>query len=251
MMRKIIPCLDVKDGRVVKGTNFVGLKDVGSPIELAQKYDQEGADELIMLDITKTNEGHEFMLDTITKVSQAISIPLSIGGGISSIQDIETVLNAGASRVSINTAAIDNPDLINEASKRFSPEAVTVAIDVSYDDEEEDYFVYTKGGKQKEMLKAFDWLKECRQRGAGALLITSIDHDGVKGGFDISFFKKLEKNVDIPIIASGGAGQMEDFVELFKQTKVQSGLAASIFHQEEVNIPELKEILKRNKIEVE
>lgn len=250
-MRKIIPCLDVKDGRVVKGVNFVELNDIGDPIELARKYDQEGASELVMLDITKTNEGHEFMLDTIRKVSQAITVPLSIGGGISSIQDIESVLNAGASRASINSAAIANPDLINEASKKFSPEAVTIAIDVSYDDKEGDHFVYTKGGKQKENIKAFDWIKECQQRGAGSLLITSIDHDGVKEGFDISFLKEAAKQADIPIIASGGAGKIEDFVELFKETKVQSGLAASIFHQGEVNIPKLKEILKKNTIEVE
>lgn len=251
MMKRIIPCLDIKDGRVVKGVNFVGLKDIGDPVELAKKYDQEGADELVMLDITKTNEGHEFMLDTIRKVSQAITIPLSIGGGIGSIQDIKAVLNAGASRASINSAAIAKPELINEASKKFSPEAVTIAIDVSYSKEESDYFVYTKGGKQKENIKAFEWIKECQQRGAGALLITSIDHDGVKEGFDVDFLKEATNQVNIPIIASGGAGKMEDFVELFKETKVQSGLAASIFHQEEVKIPELKETLKKNTIEVE
>jgi len=250
-MKKIIPCLDVKEGRVVKGVKFVGLKDIGDPVEFAKFYSQQGADQLVMLDITKTEEGHNFMLETIKNVSEAIDIPLSIGGGIGSIEDIEAVLNAGAARASINSAAVSNPDLIDEASQKFGSDSLTIALDVSYDEAAGDYYVYTKGGKQKEDLKAFDWIKECEKRGAGSLLITSIDHDGVKEGFDIPFLEKAAKEVGISITASGGAGDIQDFIDLFSETEVDSGLAASIFHNNEVKIPELKQKLTDNKIEVD
>jgi len=249
-MKKIIPCVDIKNGRVVKGVNFVGLRDIGSPVDFAKQYNAEGADELVMLDITKTNEEHDFMLETISKVSQVTDIPLSIGGGIQSIADIEAVLNAGATRASMNSAAVKNPKLINKASNTFGAEAVTIAIDVAFDELEGDYFVYTKGGKQKENINALNWIKECEKRGAGSLLITSINHDGVKEGFDLPLLEKASETVTIPIIASGGAGKSWDFVELFKETSVESGLAASIFHENEVTIKDLKQTLKDNKIEV-
>lgn len=249
-MNKIIPCLDIKNNRVVKGVNFVGLRDVADPVTLARYYEENEADELVLLDIAKTEEGHNFMLETISSVSKEITIPLTVGGGIHSIEGIESVLNAGATRVSINSAAISNPDLINETIARFGPEVLTIAVDVSFDEEEKDYFVYTKGGNQKEDMKAFDWIKTCQQRGASSLLITSIDHDGVKEGFDLPFLKEAGKQVSIPIIASGGAGKMEDFLVLFEETNVTAGLAASIFHDKEVKIPELKQALTENNIEV-
>jgi len=249
-MKKIIPCLDVKKGRVVKGVNFVDLRDIGSPVDFAEQYNTEGADELVMLDITKTDEEHDFMLKTISNVSQIIDIPLSIGGGIQSIEDIEAVLNAGATRASMNSAAVKNPELINEASNKFGAQSITIAVDLSLDELTGEYFVYTKRGKQKENIKALDWIKECERRGAGSLLITSIDHDGVKEGFDLPFFEKAAETVSIPIIASGGAGKTQDFVKLFKETAVESGLAASIFHENQVTIRDLKQTLKENNIEV-
>lgn len=249
-MKKIIPCLDVKNNRVVKGINFVGVRDIGDPVTFARYYEENEADELVLLDITKTKNGANLMLETISNVSKELTIPLTVGGGVHSIQDIEAVLNAGATKVSINSAAISTPDLINEASARFGPGVLTIAVDVAFDEKELDYFVYTKGGSQKEEIKAFDWLKECEQRGAGSLLITSIDHDGVKEGFDLPFLKEASKQVSIPITASGGAGKTEDFIALFKETDVKAGLAASIFHDKEVEIPELKQGLKKNDIEV-
>ncbi|CAM4194399.1 imidazole glycerol phosphate synthase subunit HisF [Lacicoccus alkaliphilus] len=248
--KRIIPCLDVKDGRVVKGVNFVGLRDVGNPVELAKRYNAENADELVFLDISKTQEGHDLMLDVIRETAKELFIPLTIGGGIKSVGDIRQLLNAGADKVSINSAAIKAPGLIREASDIFGSQCICVAIDVKYDDAREDYYVHTHGGSKATDIKAFEWVEQAADLGAGELLITSMDHDGVKEGFDIKFLKKAVGLVDIPIIASGGAGNIGHFVELFKETGISAGLAASIFHNQEVGINDLKETLKEEEIEV-
>ena len=248
--KRIIPCLDVTEGRVVKGINFVGLRDIGDPVELATCYNEAGADELVFLDISKTQKGHDLMLDVIRNTAETLFIPLTIGGGISSVSDIRDLLNAGADKVSINSAAIKNPQLIEEASRMFGSQCICVAVDVKYDAEAGDYFVHTHGGSVKTEIPAFKWIAQCESLGAGELLITSIDHDGVKEGFDIDFLTKANESVEIPIIASGGAGKAEHFVELFNETDVSAGLAASIFHNEEVEIEDLKQKLKASDIEV-
>lgn len=248
--KRIIPCLDVKDGRVVKGVNFVGLRDVGNPVELAKRYNAENADELVFLDISKTQDGHDLMLDVIRETAKELFIPLTIGGGIKSTDDIRQLLNAGADKVSINSAAINNPGLIREAADIFGSQCICVAIDVKYDEARGDYYVHTHGGSKGTDIKAFDWVKQTADLGAGELLITSMDHDGVKEGFDIKFLKEAVGRVDIPIIASGGAGNIDHFVELFKETDISAGLAASIFHNQEVGINELKETLDQEGIEV-
>lgn len=248
--KRIIPCLDVKDGRVVKGVNFVGLRDVGNPVELAKRYNAENADELVFLDISKTQDGHDLMIDVIRETAKELFIPLTIGGGIKSTGDIRQLLNAGADKVSINSAAINNPNLIREAADTFGSQCICVAIDVKYDEDRGDYYVHTHGGSKSTDIKAFDWVKRTADLGAGELLITSMDHDGVKEGFDIKFLKEAVGLVDIPIIASGGAGNIDHFVELFKETGISAGLAASIFHNQEVGINDLKETLDQEGIEV-
>ncbi|MCG1009526.1 imidazole glycerol phosphate synthase subunit HisF [Salinicoccus sp. ID82-1] len=248
--KRIIPCLDVKEGRVVKGVNFVGLRDVGDPVELAKRYNAEGADELVFLDISKTQNGHDLMIDVIRATAKTLFIPLTIGGGISTVDDIRQLLNAGADKVSINSAAIRNPELIREASEVFGSQCICVAIDVKYDPEEKDYFVHTHGGSKKTDIRAFEWIAQCASLGAGEFLITSMDHDGVKQGFDIEFLERANRMVDIPIIASGGAGEADHFTELFQKTGVSAGLAASIFHNKEVEIKDLKTDLHQSGIEV-
>ncbi|GAB3055608.1 imidazole glycerol phosphate synthase subunit HisF [Salinicoccus sesuvii] len=248
--KRIIPCLDVKEGRVVKGVNFVGLRDVGDPVELATRYNEEGADELVFLDISKTQNGHELMIDVIRATAKALFIPLTIGGGISTVDDIRQLLNAGADKVSVNSAAIRNPQLIREASEVFGSQCICVAIDVKYDGEAADYFVHTHGGSKKTEIRAFKWIEQCAALGAGEFLITSMDHDGVKQGFDIDFLARANQMVDIPIIASGGAGNALHFKALFEKTGVSAGLAASIFHNKEVEIEDLKRTLNQSGIEV-
>lgn len=240
--KRIIPCLDCKDGRVVKGIQFVELKDIGDPVELARKYSELGADELVMLDISATTEGHALMLDVIRKAAQAIDIPLIIGGGIDSLEDIEAVLGAGAAKVSLNTAALENPELVREASQRFGKETLIVAIDAGWDEEEERYYCYTRGGSQKTDREVLAWAKECQELGAGELLVTSIHYDGMKQGFDLDLLKTLRQNLDIPVIASGGAGKAEHFVDLFLETDVAAGLAASVFHNGTVQIGDVKRL---------
>lgn len=248
--KRIIPCLDVKEGRVVKGMNFVGLKDVGDPVELAERYNEEGADELVFLDISKTQDGHDLMIDVIRDTAKKLFIPLTIGGGISSAGDIRQLLNAGADKVSINSAAIKNPELIKEASDTFGSQCICIAIDVKYDPEKEEYFVHTHGGTKQTDINARSWVKQCAESGAGELLITSMDHDGVREGFDTGFLKEANNLVNIPIIASGGAGDANHFTELFKETDVSAGLAASIFHNKEVEIKDLKTQLTEAGFEV-
>lgn len=250
MKRKIIPCLDIKAGRVVKGINFVNLKDMGSPLELAKYYSDQGADELVFLDITRSQDQHALMLETIKEVTSVIDIPLTVGGGIQTLADAEAVLNAGASKVSIASAAVRQPELINQISQKFGSARITIAIDTAYDSEAKDYFIYTQGGKEKENYTLVDWSREAEKRGAGSLLITSIHHDGVKNGFDLPALELVSQAVTIPLIASGGAGSSDDFIELFKQTQIEAGLAASIFHQGTVLIPQLKKILTAEGIEI-
>lgn len=249
-VKKIIPCLDVKDGAVVKGVNFVDLQHIGKPSELAKRYNEEGSDELVFLDISKTQEGHGLMLDAIRETAKELSIPLTIGGGIKTVKDIEQLLEAGVDKVSINSAALKNSEFIREAVEKFGSERIVLAVDVKYSNDLEDYYVYTHGGTKRADKKASDWIEECEALGAGSLLITSMDHDGVKNGFDIEFLEQAAKTVSIPVIASGGAGSIGHFTELFKKTEVSAGLAASIFHREEVKIGELKQELADNGIEV-
>lgn len=243
-IKSIIPCLDVKDSRVVKGVNFVDLKDIGNPVELAKFYNQAGADELVFLDISKTQDGHELMLDVIKETVQAISIPLTVGGGIQTLEDIDAILNAGASKISIGTAAIKDPNFVSAATEKYGSNKIVAAIDIQYDEELADFYVYSHGGTKRTEWKAFDWLLECKKLGVGELLITNKDRDGVQNGFDIEFLKKASQMVDIPIVASGGAGTIGDFIELFEETSVTAGLAASIFHNGTVQIADLKAKLK-------
>lgn len=250
-MRKIIPCLDIKNGRVVKGINFEGLRDMGDPVTLAQKYSAAGADELVFLDITRTEEGHALLLEQIRAVKGVIDIPLTVGGGIQSLANIENLLEAGADKVAISSYAVSNPHFINEASEKFGREVITIAIDAGYNEEAADYFIYTQGGKKKEKRTLLSWAAEAEERGAGRLLITSIDRDGVQTGFDLKPLQLVREQVELPIIASGGAGSIEDFIDLFQQTRIESGLAASIFHQDTVKVSILKEALKAEGIEVQ
>lgn len=242
-MKKIIPCLDTRDGKLVKGVHFVDVKELGDPVDFAKKYSDAGADELVILDITKTTDGHQLRTQMIADVANAIDIPLTVGGGIASIEDIQDALDAGASKVGINSAAVKNPDFINEAVAKFGSDAVTIAVDMAYDEAKGDYFVYTNAGQTQIDINALEWCKECEERGAGALLITSIDTDGAYTGFDIPFLKLASETVSIPIIASGGASGIQDFIDLFQQTNLEAGLAASIFHKGEVAIEDLKAAL--------
>lgn len=242
-MKKIIPCLDTRDGKLVKGVHFVDVKELGDPVDFAKKYSDAGADELVILDITKTTDGHQLRTQMIADVANAIDIPLTVGGGIASVQDIQDALDAGASKVGINSAAVKNPDFINEAVAKFGSDAVTIAVDMAYDEAKGDYFVYTNAGQTQIAINALEWCKECEERGAGALLITSIDTDGAYTGFDIPFLKLASEAVSIPIIASGGASGIQDFIDLFQQTNLEAGLAASIFHKGEVAIEDLKAAL--------
>lgn len=248
--KRIIPCLDVKDGEVVKGVNFVNLRNIGNPVELAKRYNAEGADELVFLDISKTQEGHELMLDVISATAKELFIPLTIGGGIKSTADIKLLLDAGADKVSMNSAVIANPEFIREASNQFGSQCIVIAIDVKYNNDLNDYYVYTHGGTKATSIKALEWVVQCESMGAGELLITSMDHDGVKNGFDIEFLSQANQLVNIPIIASGGAGEALHFVDLFNKTDVSAGLAASIFHSGEVDIVDLKRKLDEQEIEV-
>lgn len=242
-MKKIIPCLDTRDGKLVKGVHFVDVKELGDPVDFAKKYSDAGADELVILDITKTTDGHQLRTQMIADVANAIDIPLTVGGGIASVQDIQDALDAGASKVGINSAAVKNPDFINEAVAKFGSDAVTIAVDMAYDEAKGDYFVYTNAGQTQIDINALEWCKGCEERGAGALLITSIDTDGAYTGFDIPFLKLASETVSIPIIASGGASGIQDFIDLFQQTNLEAGLAASIFHKGEVAIEDLKAAL--------
>lgn len=248
--KRIIPCLDVKDGRVVKGVKFKGLRDIGDPVELAAYYNQELADELVFLDISRTESGHQMMLDIIEETASKLFIPLTIGGGISSVSDISTLLKHGADKVSLNSSALRNPKLIEEASQKFGSQCICIAIDAKWEAEHQDWFCYTHGGKQRTDIRVLDWVKEVEALGAGELLVTSMDYDGVKQGFDHVLLSKINESVNIPIIASGGGGNAQHFVDLFKATDVSAGLAASIFHDKETTIGAVKTYLKNEGVDV-
>ena len=245
--KRIIPCLDVRDGRVVKGVNFEGLSDVSSPVELAKFYSDNGADELVFYDITASVEGRALFTDILKKVAETIFIPLTVGGGINTVDDFDRVLKCGADKVSVNSGALKNPNLIYEAAKKYGNQCVVISADVKREDGK--FTVYAKGGREKTDLEAVSWIKKCVDMGAGEVVLNSIDTDGVKGGFDLEMLDAVCNAVIVPVIASGGAGKKEDFVELFtKIPKADAGLAASIFHFKEVEIPDLKRTLKENGI---
>ncbi len=247
--KRIIPCLDVRDGRVVKGVNFRGLGDVSSPIELAKFYSENGADELVFYDITASFEGRQIFTDILRDVAEQIFIPLTVGGGINTLDDFDRVLKCGADKVSVNSGAIKNPSLIDEAAKRYGNQCVVISADVKRVDRS--YRVFSKGGRENTGMEAVSWIKECVDRGAGEVVLNSIDTDGVKAGFDLEMLEAVCEAVNVPVIASGGAGCIQDFVTLFKTLpKVDAGLAASIFHFGEVRIGDLKEALKQNGIPV-
>ncbi|MEA4939409.1 MAG: imidazole glycerol phosphate synthase subunit HisF [Christensenella sp.] len=240
--KRIIPCLDVKDGRVVKGVNFLGLNDVSDPVKLAQYYSENGADELVFYDITASAEERALFTDILTRVAETIFIPLTVGGGINTLDDFDRVLKCGADKVSVNSGAIRNPALIGEAAKRYGDQCVVLSVDVKRVDGA--FHVFAKGGREDTGLDALDWIKRGVDAGAGEIVLNSIDTDGVKQGFDLEMLRAVCEIVGVPVIASGGAGGVKDFVTLFRELpKVDAGLAASIFHFGEVRIPDLKQAL--------
>lgn len=245
--KRIIPCLDVKDGRVVKGVNFQGLNDVSSPVELAKYYSDNGADELVFYDITASAEGRKLFTDILTQVAETVFIPLTVGGGINSLDDFDRVLKCGADKVSVNSGAIRNPELIKQAAKRYGDQCVVLSVDVKRVDGQ--FQVFAKGGREDTGMEAIGWIRRCVEMGAGEVVVNSIDTDGVKGGFDIPMLDAVCEAVSVPVIASGGAGCIQDFVKLFRTLpKVDAGLAASIFHFGEVGIADLKNELDKNGI---
>ncbi|MFF2755312.1 imidazole glycerol phosphate synthase subunit HisF [Psychrobacillus sp. NPDC058041] len=250
MVKKIIPCLDVKDGRVVKGVQFVGLRDAGDPVELAAFYDKEGADELVFLDISASIEGRETMIDVVKKTAEKISIPLIVGGGIRTTENMQQLLDAGASKVSINSAAINNPSLITNGAKLFGSNKIIVAIDVKWSEKDQEWFVYTHGGQKKTEWKVVDWSKEVEKLGAGEILLTSMDRDGEKDGYDIAVTKLVKDAVSIPVTASGGAGNVEHILSAFTEANANAALAASIFHFKETSVREVKNYVRERGVEV-
>ena len=247
--KRIIPCLDVKNGRVVKGTSFVNLRDAGDPVEAAVAYDQQGADELVLLDITASSDARNIMLDIVSAVAQRIFIPFTVGGGIRTVEDFTQVLRAGADKVSVNSAAIRRPDIINEAAYKFGSQCVVVAIDAKKR-AESGWEVYINGGRIPMEMDVIEWAVEAEKRGAGEILLTSMDCDGVKNGYDLELTQAVSQQVGIPVIASGGAGTKEHFYDALTKGKADAVLAASLFHFGEITIPELKEYLKQRQIPV-
>lgn len=247
--KRIIPCLDVKDGRVVKGVNFLGLRDVNSPVELASWYSDCGADELVFYDITASAEGRKLFTDILREVASTIFIPLTVGGGISSLEDFDRVLKCGADKVSVNSGAIRDPELVRKAARRYGDQCVVLSADIKRVDGQ--FRVFARGGRDDTGIEAIGWIRRCVGMGAGEVVVNSIDTDGVKGGFDLPMLEAVCEAVRVPVIASGGAGCAGDFTELFRRVpEVSAGLAASIFHFGEVKIPELKAELRQNGINV-
>lgn len=249
LAKRIIPCLDVKDGMTVKGVNFVNLRNAGDPVELARQYSDNGADELVFLDITASADGRKTFTNMVSKVAQVINIPFTVGGGINAFEDVERMLNAGADKVSINSAAIKTPSLINQISSAFGSQVCVCAIDARKEDDGE-WYCYIKGGRERTPLKLLEWAKEVSQRGAGEILFTSMNHDGVKQGFANEALAMLADELPIPVIASGGAGKREHFLDAFTQGKADAALAASVFHFGEIAILELKAYLSAEGIKV-
>lgn len=248
LKKRIIPCLDIQNGRTVKGVNFVDIKDAGDPVELAKKYSEQGADELVFLDITATEEKRKTLTELVKNVASVINIPFTVGGGINSLQDAEAVIQAGADKVSLNSSAVKNPALISEISSQYGSQCVVVAIDTRYVNGE--WMVFVSGGKVPTNIKAVEWARTVELAGAGEILLTSMNSDGTKSGFSIDITKLISESVGIPVIASGGAGIPSHFKEVFLNTKVSGALAASIFHYNEISIPELKYYLKSQNISI-
>lgn len=248
LTKRIIPCLDVKDGRTVKGVNFVNLRDAGDPIELAKKYADQNADELVFLDISATEQKRKTLIELVRKVAQAIDIPFTVGGGISSVEDVEVLLQNGTDKVSINSAAVKRPELINELAAKFGSQCIVVAMDAKQINGE--WKIHLVGGKVPTEINLFDWAIEVAKRGAGEILFTSMDHDGTKNGFANKALAKMSQEVNVPVIASGGAGTTKHFIDAFTEGKADAALAASIFHFGEVAVPDLKKELKKQQIAV-
>lgn len=250
LAKRIIPCLDVKDGRVVKGVNFVNLRDAGDPVELAAAYDKEGADELVFLDISASFEGRATMVEVVKKTAGEITIPFTVGGGISSVDDMKRLLRAGADKIGINTAAVKNPRLVADGATKFGSQCIVVAIDAKFNVDWDEWEVYTHGGRNATGIKALEWAQQVEGLGAGEILLTSMDADGTKDGFDLKLTRAVSESLSIPVIASGGAGRKEHFHDVFTQGKADAGLAATIFHYKEMTIEEVKQDLKSKGVEI-
>ncbi|PAE44427.1 imidazole glycerol phosphate synthase subunit HisF [Bacillus sp. 7884-1] len=250
LTKRIIPCLDVKEGRVVKGIQFVQLRDAGDPVELARFYDEQGADELVFLDISASVEGRKTMVEVVKSVASELAIPFTVGGGINSLEDMKRILRAGADKVSLNTAAVLKPELISEGAGYFGTQCIVVAIDAKYDEEIGTWRVYTHGGRTPTERKVIEWAKEAAELGAGEILLTSMDSDGEKNGFDLKLTKAVSEAVTIPVIASGGAGNASHFEEAFVKGKADAALAASIFHYKETSVHEVKSYLQEKGVSV-
>jgi cyclase len=249
LTKRIIPCLDIKNGRTVKGTNFVDLRDAGDPVELGQLYAQQGADELVFLDITATHEKRKTLSELVSRIAHKINIPFTVGGGISSVDDVSILLRNGADKISVNTAAYRNPQLIRDLANEFGSQCVVLAIDTKQEDDGE-WYVYLNGGRVKTDTKCFDWAKRAVQSGAGEILLTSMNHDGTKKGFALEITRLLATNLPVPVVASGGGGNMQHFTEVFNEAHADAALAASIFHFKEIEIPVLKKYLKEQGIAI-
>lgn len=249
LTKRIIPCLDIKDGRTVKGTNFIDLRDAGDPVELGALYAQQGADELVFLDITATVEKRKTLSELVKKIARHVNIPFTVGGGVRSTEDLDVLLNSGADKVSINTAAFHNPQLINDIAKAAGSQCCVLAIDTKKEEDGE-WYVYLNGGRTKTDMKCFDWAKEAVDLGAGEILLTSMNNDGTKQGFALDITKLLSVSLPVPVIASGGAGTMQHFADVFEQAYADAALAASIFHFKEIEIKDLKEYLKEKHIAI-
>lgn len=249
LTKRIIPCLDIKDGRTVKGINFENIRDAGDPVELGALYAQQGADELVFLDITATVEKRKTLSELVNRIAHRLNIPFTVGGGIGSVEDVSVLLANGADKISVNTAAFKNPRLLNSLSKEFGSQCVVLAIDTKQEEDGE-WYVYLNGGRTKTDAKCFDWAREAVGRGAGEILLTSMNNDGTKKGFAVDITKKLSISLPVPVIASGGGGTMEHFTDIFEQGKADAALAASIFHFKEIAIPDLKSYLKEKGIVV-
>jgi len=247
--KRIIPCLDIKDGRTVKGTNFVNLRDAGDPVELAANYAKQGADELVFLDITATVEKRKTLAELVKRIAHTINIPFTVGGGIKSVDDVMVLLQSGADKISINTAAYHHPHIISDIASEAGNQCVVLAIDTKKEEDDE-WYVYLNGGRTKTNTKCFDWAKEAVERGAGEILLTSMNHDGTKAGFALDITKLLSVGLPVPVIASGGGGSMQDFANVFEEASADAALAASVFHFKEIEILELKQFLKEKNIAI-
>lgn len=248
LTKRIIPCLDIKDGRTVKGVNFENIRDAGDPIELGALYAEQGADELVFLDITATNERRKTLSELVSRIAKHVNIPFTVGGGISSVEDVNVLLQSGADKISVNTSAFKRPELVDELAKEFGSQCVVLAIDTRFEDG--DWYVYLNGGRVKTDIKAYDWAKEAVQRGAGEILLTSMNNDGTKQGFALDITGKLSQNLNVPVIASGGAGTMQHFMDVFENAQADAALAASIFHYKEIEIQALKTYLYQRGVNI-